>query len=200
MHDDLAGVNGLNQMTSSGALSLSYDAKGNLGSDGTNSYGYDTANRLNAASGASMAYDPLGRLYETVGSASTRFVYDGPNLIEERSSSGALLRRYVPGEGMDEPLVWYEGAGTGAARFLAADHLGSIVSVSDASGNVVATNTYDAYGAPGAANQGRYQYTGQIFVPEAGLYHYKARAYSPSLGRFLQTDPIGYLDGMNLYA
>jgi RHS repeat-associated protein len=64
----------------------------------------------------------------------------------------------------------------------------------------LATNTYDEYGIPGSANSGRFQYTGQVWLPELGLYYYKARFYSPTLGRFLQTDPIGYEAGSNLYA
>jgi RHS repeat-associated protein len=46
----------------------------------------------------------------------------------------------------------------------------------------------------------RFRYTGQIALPELKLYHYKARAYSAALGRFLQTDPIGFAGGMNMYA
>jgi len=110
-----------------------------------------------------------------------------------------MQRRYVPGTDADEALVWYEGSGVADRRWLLADQQGSVVSISNGSGVALATNTYDEYGIPGQTNLGRYQYTGQIWIPEIGLYHYKARAYSPTLGRFLQTDPIEYRDDMNLY-
>ncbi|MBY0563164.1 MAG: RHS repeat-associated core domain-containing protein [Hyphomonadaceae bacterium] len=60
-------------------------------------------------------------------------------------------------------------------------------------------NAYDEYGLPAATNVGRFQYTGQMWLAEAQLYHYKARAYLPQLGRFAQTDPIGMAGGVNLY-
>jgi len=64
---------------------------------------------------------------------------------------------------------------------------------------VLAINTYDEHGIPAVGNAGRFQYTGQTWFPEVGLYNYKARWYSPTLGRFMQTDPIGYGDGLNWY-
>jgi RHS repeat-associated protein len=66
---------------------------------------------------------------------------------------------------------------------------------------MIGIDTYDEYGIPGSGNVGRFGYTGQAWLSELGLQYSRARIYSPTLGRFLQSDPIGYAgDGPNLYA
>jgi RHS repeat-associated protein len=72
--------------------------------------------------------------------------------------------------------------------------------LTNGSGAALAINKYDEYGTPASGNLGRFQYTGQMWIAEIGLHYYKARLYHSALGRFLQTDAIGYADGMNLYA
>jgi RHS repeat-associated protein len=196
-------ANGRNQYTAVASITPTYDTKGNLTSAGATTYVYSSENLLTSASGGiALTYDPAMRLYPTSGGSAgtTRFAYDGSALIAEYNSSNALLRRYVHGPGADEPLVWYEGSGTSDRRFLHADERGSVVAVTNSSGTTLNVNGYDEYGIPSSGNVGRFQYTGQTWLPELGMYYYKARLYSPTLGRFLQTDPIGYGDGMNLYA
>ncbi len=190
-------VNALNQYTQAGSIGFQYDGRGNLIRSGTTNYQYTSENLLASGPGGWMAYDPFGRLHTENGANVLQ--YDGSDLITEMVS-GAIRRRYVHGPGADEALVWYEGAGTADRRWLIADERGSIVAVTNASGNALAINRYDEFGIPASGNLGRFQYTGQTWLVDQGLYYYKARIYSPTLGRFMQTDPVGYADGMNLYA
>src|SRR5205085_6576300 len=69
-------------------------------------------------------------------------------------------------------------------------------------GNVIERYRYDAFGKPTilSANNAqlststygnRFMYTGREYLSELGIYDYRHRMYNPSLGRFLQSDPLG---------
>jgi RHS repeat-associated protein len=193
--------------TGAGSATFSYDTNGNLTGDGANTYGYDAENKLltaSTSSGTTLTYDPLGRLFSTASGTygTTQYLYDGGHVIAEYNGSGALLRRFFWGPGADEPMLQDEGGALNCTgtHFLQQDSQGSVIAASNCSGAFLSANTYDEYGIPGSANWGRYQYTGQAWIPDLGMSFYKTRFYSPTLGRFMQTDPIGYGDGPNWYA
>lgn len=190
--------NGLNQYATVNGAPLQYDLDGNLTFDGAQSYGYDAENKLIQAGSATLAYDAADRLLRLTEGGQTRtFAYDGILPIAELSG-GAVHRRYVH-VGLDEPIAIYEGAGF-TRRWLAADERGSVTHVTDAAGAALRTHAYDEYGLTDTTQEDRFRFTGQMWIPSAGIHHFKARAYHPALGRFLQPDPIGYADGLNLYA
>ncbi|WP_397402189.1 RHS repeat-associated core domain-containing protein [Phenylobacterium sp.] len=130
----------------------------------------------------------------------TYYRYAGAQLALEQSANGTTLRSHVSGQGVDEQWMSFEGTGAGATpTWYLQDRQSSVIGVSDASG-AITPYAYGPYGEPQSWSGSRFRYTGQIAIPEAQLYHYRARAYDPVMGRFLQTDPIGYDDGPNIYA
>ncbi|WP_148095089.1 RHS repeat-associated core domain-containing protein, partial [Burkholderia stagnalis] len=198
-------VNALNQYAAVSGSALKHDLNGNLTGDGMWTYTYDLDNRMKTASRSGMSavlvYDPEGRLFKTtVNNVDTLLLYNGQNLAAEYDSTGAMTRRYVFGPGIDEPLVQYDGAGTSSKSWLYANQQGSIVAQANGSGATTSSQAYGPFGETSGTPASRLGYTGQQYLAPLGLYYYKARIYSPTLGRFLQTDPIGYQDDLNWYA
>lgn len=197
-------VNGLNQYPSVASTSYQWDAQGNLTADGVWTYGFDGENRLLTASKTGVAavytYDPRGRrtMKSGTGVTTTLFLDSGDDEIAEYDASNTLTRRFVPGPEIDQPIAMVTAAG--ARTYFHVNHQGSVVAMSDASGNLAeGPYTYDAYGNVSSSAGEPYKFTGRRLDNETGLYYYRARYYSAALGRFLQTDPVGYKDDYDLY-
>ena len=212
-------ANGLNQYSNvnppgAGSITPQYDDLGALTSYDGRSYSYDALGRLTGTTiggqTTAFTYDPLGRLYSVnaPGTANDRrFLWDRSSIVAEYSGisgTGTLLRRYIhaPSGGLGAPAAISEGANLtkGSMRYLLTDERGSVVVTTDSAAVGQTINSYGPYGEPGAGNAGLYQYAGQPWIAEAGLYYMRNRWYHAGLGRFTSPDPIGYQGGMNLYA
>lgn len=139
---------------------------------------------------------------QMVGNLGARYLYDGDEIagVVVPTTGTTLNARFVRGPWPDELVLAYQGTDASLTNYSLQDHQNSVIAIADGTGAATATLGYDEYGQPRAGNAGRLMYTGQLWLPDFGLYHYKARAYHPGLGRFMQTDPVGYAQGMNLYA
>ena len=130
-------------------------------------------------------------------------LYDQNTIIRiaEYDGNNNLLRKYIYGPGIDQPVCMIE-PDESETYYYHYDALGSVVALSDSSGDTVQTYEYSVFGQPAVEDINHpnpYMFAGRRFDIEIGLYYNRARYYNPFIGRFLQADPIGYGDGMNLY-
>jgi RHS repeat-associated protein len=197
-----------------GTTTFTYDSRGNLLTDGNRTMGYDADNLLTQVtiSGASVNYlydweHRLARRTDASGSDS-RYIYDEDwnVLCDIDAISGVVQRRYIYGPRTDEVLSETQ---SGTTYFHCKNHLGSTTALLN--GDTVCQRfSYDEYGAPqvrtpegyptGSLPLTRYLFAGREYDKANGLYNYRHRVYHPSLGRFVQADPIGFDGGVNFYA
>ncbi len=118
-------------------------------------------------------------------------------MIAEYDNAGDFAKRYVHGACLDEVLLEIDDSNDVA--YLHHDRVGSIIATTNDTGVVIDTYAYSPWGECGDMSGTTFGFQGQRFDHETGLYFMKARHYDPKIGRFLQPDPIGYGDGLNMY-
>jgi RHS repeat-associated protein len=183
-----------NELTNWNGTSISYDLNGNMLSDGTNAFTWNARNQVATLNSVSLQYDGFGR--RTKNLQNTSFLFDGANAVQELSGSTALAN--LLNGGIDE--VFTRADSTGVFTPLKDAH-GSTIALVDGSGNLATTYGYDPFGnttVSGAASANASQYTGRENEGN-GLYFYRARYYSPLLGRFISEDPLGFAGDQNFY-
>ena len=201
-----------NQYTSvSSVPTVAYSDRGDLTQFGDWTYTYDAQGNLIRASNsetettAQYWREAFGhRAVKDVNGSKTLFFNLGTTQMEAFDVTNATASSTIYEPGIDRPLA--EVSSTGTLTFYHQDWLGSVVLLTDASGAKLQSFTYDAWGRPSGFDASgvslqvsgfasRFLYTAREYDSETGLYHYRARAYSPALGRFLQTDPIDFAAG-----
>jgi RHS repeat-associated protein len=187
---------GTNRLTSWNGTSLNYDANGNLTGFGATTYTWNARNQLTATSagGANFSYDALGRrVSATISGTTTPYLFDGLNPAMIGSSF------MLAGAGLDEI---YASINSTTTTSMLRDGLNSTLALSNASATTTATYAYSPYGDTAVSGTGTtpLQFTGRENDGATGLYYYRARFYSPQLGRFISEDRIGVGAGTNFYA
>ena len=206
---------------------LQHDVKGNVTSIPANAHPFligltwDFDNQLVSAdvdddqtADVTFEYDVLKRRVArtpTVGTARV-YIHAGNQIIADydrgASSTSTPAYRYVWGSYIDEPILRIQGSST--VRYYHRNQQYSTTAITNSTGLVVERYVYTAYGGlqvlspfgglkSWSDNSNRYTYTGREWDNTIHLYNFRARQYSPHLGRFLTRDPLGYVDGMSLY-
>ena len=207
----------MNQYTTTPSEQRTYDKNGNLVSlidpgapPPMATIQYDYRNQMvsdvdPSASGgavtAQYAYDALGRrIARTVNFQTTRYFYDGWQVVEEQDGLGITQATYVYGLYIDEVLTMQR---SGADFYYHTDDLYNVMAVTDAAGTVVEGYEYGDYGQPvdpttldpiegdPSSIGNPYLFTGRRYDLETGWYYYRTRYLDPLGGRFTTRDSIG---------
>jgi len=149
-----------------------------------------------------LTYDGDGNLAsKTVGGFTTRYLIDEMNptgyaQVVEEVADGQVERQYTYGNMIISQRQ--RMAGVWVPSFYSTDGHTSVRQLTNQSGAVTDTYTYDAFGnliSQTGTTPNVYLYAGERFDPDLGLYHLRARAYDTDRGRFTSVDPFpGYVD------
>jgi RHS repeat-associated protein len=187
---------------------MQYDYDFNLISYNGWTYSYDAENRLVSVGGshsATFAYDAVGRcVRRIIDNATTVLTYDQWTPVVEWDANGNSVATNAYGARGDEILSRAAGS---TQLFYKSDPMGNVRFLLNGSGTIVEKYIYDAFGLPtitqfngSQPTNNRFMFSGREYFPSLGLYDMRNRIYDPLMGRFYQTDPIGFAgDPTNLY-
>jgi RHS repeat-associated protein len=193
---------------STAVRTFTYDGAGNVTADNrsgtTYNYSYNKRGRLAELSigstvTADYSYDGLERLairttQNMTPAGTTHYVYDlAGHLISEASGTGTTVTEYVWLDDVPLAIVANVDASTPHLYFVHADHLNRPIKMTDGTEAIVWDAVYKPFGevqsiSGTAANNLRFP--GQYFLIEDGLHYNWHRHYDPTIGRYLQADPI----------
>ena len=165
-----------------------WDKNGNLTQDNTGAtYTYDSANRLKTVTQgstvSSYVYNGLGdRLSQTVNGVTTTYTLDLNAGLTQVLTDGT--NTYLYGN------TRIAQSTTSGMQYFAGDALGSVRQLTNSSGVVALTRSYEPYGtvlSSAGVTGTAYGYVGE-WTDGTGLVHLRARYYAPSQGRFLTAD------------
>jgi len=185
-----------NELTNWNGTTISYDSNGNIQNDGVTAYTWNGRNQLITRGATSLQYDSYGR--RTLNPAGSNLFYEGWDIAQELSGSTPTANRILGGT--DE---FFSRADSTGAYSPITDALGTVLALTNSSGNVTTQYSYDPFGnttTVGSPSTSVFQYTGRE-IDGNGLYYDRARYYSPAFGRFVSEDPLQFGGGgANFYA
>ncbi|HEY3346246.1 MAG TPA: RHS repeat-associated core domain-containing protein [Nitrospirota bacterium] len=134
-------------------------------------------------------------------------MYADEGLVVEMDSGGTIEKTYgwKPNSTWGtNPVFMTEPATEGKDYFFYHnDHLGTPQKMTDASGTVVWSAKYKAFGEavidPASTIENNLRYPGQYFDAETGEHYNYHRTFDPISGRYTSADPIGLNGGINLF-